>query len=74
MPMPAPVPVPSLPQASSASSAAVPKALCKRCHVREVGMLFLPCSHACACKECGEAAQTCYECRMPITFKVPIKL
>lgn len=54
--------------------AALPIAVCKRCLVREVGTLFVPCSHACACRECGDATTLCFECHTPIAYKVPIKL
>jgi len=48
--------------------------VCKACHVREVGVLFLPCSHAACCTECAENARTCIECHMNVAYKVAVKL
>ncbi|XP_046548285.1 death-associated inhibitor of apoptosis 1-like [Haliotis rubra] len=43
---------------------------CRRCRVREVNMVFLPCGHMVCCAECGVISSTCDVCHAPIRGSV----
>lgn len=40
--------------------------LCKICYNAELGVVFLPCKHMCACVNCASLITTCAVCRKPI--------
>lgn len=50
-------------QGSSPSSVTT---LCKICYDKEIGMVFLPCGHICACIDCATGLGNCAVCRRVI--------
>lgn len=43
---------------------------CKICLDEEVGMIFIPCGHICACVTCSQELTRCPVCRKHIVKKI----